>query len=52
MVDLHPALCHDLLQVTVGDGVAEVEENRVKDHGLRIMHALELDHANRLLPTP
>ena len=48
MVDGNPPLRKDLLQVAVGDGVAEVEEHRVQDHLFRIVHALELDHVARL----
>lgn len=39
-------------KITVRNGIADVEEHRVQDYGLRIVHALEIDHANRLLPTP
>lgn len=39
-------------KITVRNGIADVEEHRVQGYGLRIVHAPEIDHANRLLPTP
>jgi len=51
VVNHDAALGQNFFKITVGHGVAEVEENRVQDHRLRIVHALELDHVNSLSPT-
>lgn len=45
------AALENFFKITVGHGVAEVEEYRVQDHRLRIVHALEFDHVNNLSPT-
>src|SRR5690606_9299879 len=44
-------LTENFLKITIGDGIANIKEHRVKDHRLRIMHALEFDHAPSLSPT-
>lgn len=51
VVNRDVALDQNFLKITVGHGVAEVEEYCVQDHRLRRVHALKLDLVNRLSPT-
>lgn len=42
MVDLDPALSHDLLKVSVRDGIADIEEHRKHNHRFRVVNAYEI----------
>ncbi|MEP5757883.1 MAG: DDE-type integrase/transposase/recombinase [Litoreibacter sp.] len=43
MIDSHAALGHDLFEITIRDAEPNVEVNRVQDHRLWVMRALETD---------
>lgn len=43
MINGDAALGHDLLKVSVGNGVTDVEKYSMQDYRLRIMHAIEIN---------
>jgi hypothetical protein len=48
MVNMNSSLGHDLFKVAARDCVANVEEDRVQDHGFRKLRALEINHHEAL----
>jgi hypothetical protein len=44
MININAAFLHDLFKITVGDRVAEIEKDCEKDHVLREVRTLEIDH--------
>lgn len=50
MVDFNPALPHDLLQITVGNRIPDIEKHRVQDDVFRIVATLEVNR-HSLIPT-
>ena len=43
MVDFDPAFRHDLLQITVRNGISDIEKHRVQDDGSGIVAAFEIN---------
>ena len=41
---MHAAFDQEFFEITIGNGVANLEEHLVKDHILRIVTALEIYH--------
>ena len=42
MINLDPAFRHDLLQITVGNRISDIEEHRVQNHRFGILAAFEI----------
>jgi hypothetical protein len=41
MVHFDTALGHDLFQITIGDGIADVEKHRKQDHAFGVLRSCE-----------
>jgi len=46
MIDLDTTLKHTLFEITIGHGIADVEEDRVQNDGFGIMDAFEINDRN------
>lgn len=43
MIQIDATFCHDLLEVAIRNGKANVEIQGVQDHGFRVLRAFETD---------
>lgn len=41
MVDFHTALGHDLLEIALGNGIAELEKYGIQHHHPRVVYAIK-----------
>ncbi len=51
MIDTDAPFAQNSFEIVVRDRITDIEKHSVQEDGFRIVHALELDRANRLSPT-